>query len=266
MASNPNLNNLRREAIKRTQAATRKMARLRAKGVILTGSEFDLRKAPSDIRKLNTKQTESYIAKVNEFVNRRNQFVGLSEGAPVPLSEWKKFTAAQDSYNAKVDAHRAAFAEVFVPAKGMSVEEWHRKMNPDKGIFAIGKAAHRPLSPSESDRASIVDRAAMKTLQEDLKRKSQPEYLAQKIAEGREQMKMMLDAMGGTGIQEEADKLTDYQFNVLWSELDLAETISGMYFIITSSNRRSDAMIYDDKINDAKELLQWGQTIQESRK
>lgn len=262
--ANRDIDRLRQEANNRARAATRKIARLRNQGVVIAGSEFDPRRDPSKVAKYNTRQLNSYISELNEFTNRRNQFVGAAEGAPVPLLQWKQFLAVQDEYNKQVQSHRDSFRNVFVEQKGMTIEQFDRKMNPDS-VFAKNRAAHRPLMPSDSEVENITGAQSVAELQKNLKKKMSPEYLEKKIKEGREQMEMMLDEIGAPELQRLANQLNDYQFNVLWSEIDLADTISGIYEVLKSQNTRYAAQVASDKIGDAKELMIWGMSLEPAK-
>lgn len=239
------------------------MARLRSNGVIVAGSEFDPRRDPAKVSRYNSRQMKSYIRELNEFTNRRNQFVGAADGAAVPLSQWKEFLKVQDEYNKRVASYRQGFENVAIPVKGddMTIGAFDRKMQPDS-IFAKGRAAHRPLTPSDSDIANITGPNSLKDLQKALEKKLKPEYLEEKIRQGREQMQMMLDEIGAPELNKAVNELNDYQFNILWSEIDLADTISGIYEVMKSQNSRSAAQLSHDKINDAKELIEWGTTLE----
>jgi hypothetical protein len=161
-----------------------------------------------------------------------------------------------------------------VPQKGMTVEAWDRKMRPDN-YFAKFKASHKIYAESESTLEGITSAKALRELKKQMEKRLTPKDIKRRLAAGREQAELMLESLGEVrrepgddsdyeSVQDKIDSLDDFQFNVLWSELDLADLISSMYSIMKlTSESREHAGIYTDAMRDIGELISWAKTLQE---
>lgn len=262
MAKNPRLDQLRAEVAIRAQAASRKVSRLKANGVLVAGTEYDPRRPTARTTRYTERQLRSYLNELNTFVSRQTRFVGLSEGAPVPAAEWFRATKTAREYNAIVDAHRNAFKDVFVPQKGQTIEDFDHDMRSKS--YAAGRASHKPLDYKELVPERIASAEALKEIENGLRKKLEPGYLEGRISAAREELSKMLDVIGAHKLQPLADELSDYQFNVLWSELDLADSVSGMYETVKNHNV-AFFQTMDEKFDDVKEMMEWARDKLEDR-
>lgn len=219
---------LRAEALKRHKAANAKVTRLRRKSVEVAGTQHDPRRDAAKIAKYNTPQLLGYIEKLNQFTHRSTQFVALSEGQPLPAHEWRAYKRAERLYNAKVERHYEKVKDVHIPQRNLTVEQYDQTMRPEK-VQASGRAAHRPLEKIEREPHRIASPDAVRILKADIDRKRKREYLPSEIAKQREQLNTMLDTIGSGKYKEAAAKLTDYQFDVLFNHLQMADDISIRY-------------------------------------
>lgn len=259
---NPKLDQLRAEVAIRAQAANRKISRLKSNGVIVAGTEYDPRRPTARTSRYTERQLRSYLNELNTFVSRQTRFVGLSEGVPVPAAEWFKAVKTARELNSTVDNYRAQFKDVFVDIYGQTIDDFENDMRSKSS--AAGRAAHKPLDYKELIPERIVDLDALREIEQGMRKKLEPGYLQARVDKDRETAKKMLDVIGASSLQEEVDSLSDYQFNVMWSELDLADNISGMYATVTSHNV-AFFQTYEDKFDDVKAMITWAKENLEAR-
>lgn len=265
MARNSNLERLRAEVLARHTAANRKVSRLRReKGVEVEGTSHDIRRDISKVKRYNTAQLNSYLKQLNSFTDRSTQFVAGKQGAPIPIQKWRAYEKVERKYNELVRSHDSQFGDTFVPTSGMTIAQRAAMMTPDK-VVAHGTATAKPYSVLSRKPNRIKDAEALEKLRKDVEKKLSPDYLDKRIKQSRREMRDMLKVIGAPDLQAQADKLTDYQFNILWNYGGFAEAISASYAIVTSKNEKGEARwhasMFEDRGRDAKQLLDWGGSI-----
>lgn len=257
---------LRREAEQRAKAASRKIARLKSKGVVITGTEFDPRRDPKNVRRYTVNQADAYIRQLNQFIDRANQYVGSSGGQPIPIADARRFQETQRRFNEFVGQYRESFKDLQVePLNNATVEDLNKRASGDWKTFAKGRSAQRPLAESESDIADINGLDKLRKLEKNMRDRMKGEYLNERIEQGREQAGQMLDAVGASEVRDEIAKLDDFQFNVLWHEMDLADSLASAYWVVKNASVRNAAAMQEEAIDDVKALISWGQTISPQR-
>lgn len=257
--ANREIDKLRREAASRAQAASRKIQRLRSQGIVVAGSEFDPRRDSSKVANYNTRQAKAYIAKLNAFTNRNTRFVGSAEGQPIPMAEARKFEATKQQFNAYVQNYRNAFKDISVePLGGASIEDLNKRASGDWKTFAKGRSAQRPLAESESDIADINGLDKLRKLEKNMRQRMKGDYLKERVAQGREQAGQMLDRVGAdSDLRKSIDALSDFQFNVLWHEMDFADSLSQSYWLVKNANVREAATMQEESLDDVRALIEW---------
>lgn len=254
------INELRAEVKRRQQAAQRKVARLRRKGVNVAGTPFDVRRDVGNISRYNSRQLQSYLSQLNEFVHRRNAFVPGVEGTPLPASKWRAYKRAEKAYIEKVNQHYAGVKDTFIPAAGKTVqgfdETMRRKRTAGKG------GVPRPFEAiSELQSFEVMDEKKLVRLQKRLETKVQSNYLP---AELRRQRKTMLGAVaefGNPELTQLAKKLTDDQLDTLWNYTDAPRDLfAGYHFLQLLSTGKADeaqANIHEDSSFETRQWLEW---------
>lgn len=260
MVSPSELGRLRAEAKARLAAVNRKINRLKNNGVLIGGTEFDPRRINGRIGHYNSRQLATYIRDMNNFIDRRNQFVGGARGVPIPAKDYFSFQKTQREFNQAVEQHRSAFENEHVDQLGMTLGEAYEQMR-SKSFVGSQRASNRPLDYSEFEASGFTSVEAMKKIQQSLIDKLDPGYMPARIAAGREELEKMLKFIGAQNLQPLADQLDDYQFNILWSEAEFADTVSTMYENVKNSNV-AFLNTMEDSHQDAKELLEWATKLQ----
>lgn len=204
------------EALKKTRSAGSKISRIkRNTGAKISGSEFDPRVSPSQIRSMNGRQLNSYINRVNKFNDRKTQFVGLGRGVPVPRNEWNTYKANEARERILGEQHKSTIGDLYVEDYGSTVQQL-LDMRPQKTRVKVEKAVYGPYSDIEREPTEIPSRSALNTFIANQEKKFKPGYFRSKIKEGRENLTKALIAMGNDVWLEQVNRLTEYQFDALW--------------------------------------------------
>lgn len=277
MATNKeSLNALRAEAKKRERAVGQKASRLKAQGVLITGTQYDPRIGAARINKLNERQLRAHLGRVNQFQSRSTQFEGLAEGVPITRTRANQFAETQQRYNEYVAKYRDAFKDIPVQPKAETarkkfgkpkppptVEELDKRVAGSFGAFAKGRSALKPLYTNESEFEGITSPESLDKIEQNMINRMNPDYLSGKIAEGRRQADKMLEVVGGESeLQKLVAGLTDFQFNVLWHEMDLAASLASAYWLVANASVREHAHMQEEAMNEFGVLIKWGQGIE----
>lgn len=258
------INEVRAEVARRQKAANAKIARLRRKGVQLTGSEFDVRRDPSRVARYNGRQLQSYLGQLNEFTHRRNQFVAGSEGVPIPAHVYNHAQRVAREYNAYVQEREAPLMGINIPQSGMTVGEFQRDV---VGSRKRGKGARneRPLSVEQREAFEFVNADRVRDWQENLKKKMRPNYMNERIEKQRYVMLQAVTAFGDDEMTALAKGLTDDQLDVMWNYTDAPrDTFSGYHILQLFGSGKADeaqANIHEDATHETREWLKWASSL-----
>lgn len=258
------INDIRAEVARRQKAANAKIARLRRKGVQLTGSEFDVRRDPSRVARYNSRQLQSYLGQLNEFTSRRQQFVAGSEGVPIPAHVYNHAQRVAREYNAYVREREAPLMGIDIPQSGMTVGEFQRDV---VGSRKRGKGARneRPLSIEQREAFEFVNADRVRDWQANLQKKMRPNYMNERIEKQRYVMLQAVSAFGDKEMTELAKGLTDDQLDVMWNYTDAPrDTFSGYHILQLFGSGKADeaqANIHDDATHETREWLRWASKL-----
>lgn len=258
------LNELRAEVLRRQQAAQRKVARLRRKGVNISGTPYDVRRNPENIGRYNSRQLQSYLNQLNSFVDRRTSFVGGVEGMPIPREKWQQYKRVEKAYRKRAEAHYETVKDTFIPQSGLTVEGFdkkiRRKREPGKG------GVPRPMELF-SDRMpyEVLDEKKLARLQKNLEKKLQADYLPKEVKRSRKKMLQAVAEFGDKELTDLAKSLTDEQVDTLWNYTDAPRDIfSGYHYMRLLSAGKADeaqANIHEDAAYETKVWLQWAKEL-----
>lgn len=257
------LENLRAEARKRQRAAGQKISRLRAKGIEVGGTEYDVRRDAKKIRSYSRPQLAAYINQLNGFTGRQTRFVPGANSKPIPLKDWNRYKQAEAVYNAKAVSHEAKFAGQKLPGSDMTIGDFSKQMRPSRVTADL--PARRPLDPISRMSTMITSAEAARVLARDLKKKSRPSDYKRRINNAREGFNKMLDRIGNTDLKGLADKLTDAQFDIVWNYTQVPYDISRSYGIAvlaaTNSESRPDQHVMETNAAELATMLNWATAI-----
>jgi hypothetical protein len=253
-----------RDEIKRRRAAvTAKVARHRRNGVDL--SDIDPRmdiKAPQTIR--SKKQLQEHLAELNAFMDRRVNFVAGAKGQRLNADQARELMRLQEKVVQKNQERQNKLNGIAILG------------DPDNTIGARKATLHRTAAgnvvnamfPSEITPLSGIN--GQEGLEKSLARMRKmlsPEYNAERIKAGREQLDKMLEIIGHTDLIDQVNNLNDYQFDILFNESGFTRQTVLTYDILqrkmqTGSIDRGRAAVLENSENDLREFLEWAATLE----
>lgn len=248
---------IRVEVERRIKSVNAKIARTKkATGANIAGTEFDPRRRMGIEKNYNVKQLTNYLSSLNEFMRRGNQFVSGVKGAPIPRGAFKLYKGLESEYRAAGEAHDAAVGGLNTPT-GMTVRQ-NKAMVPE----AAGSAVYGPYRKLDRESTDIASAGALKKLTRDMVNKLKPDYLENKISEGRENIEKALIIMGDEEYLQQIRELSDYQFDAMWFGTNFAEAAFMKYHAEqeraagTRKEKWQDKRI-DSAFDDLGSLLSW---------
>lgn len=257
------INELRAEVARRRKAAQSKIARLRRKGVRLEGSQFDVRRDPHRVGRYNSRQLQSYLGELNEFTQRRVQFVPGVEGTPIRAHVFKHAQRTANEYNAMVQKHEQDVSNIFIPKAGMTAGEFMRDVVGTRKRGKGGKV--RPLTVEARNSFEFVSEDKIMKWRESMERKMRPNYLNDSIEKQKYKMYELIDHFGDDKLSEIAKSLSSEQVNVLWNYTDAPRDMFNSYYMarLTSTGKADDtfARIDEDSTSDVKDWLEWASNL-----
>lgn len=257
------INELRAEVARRQKAAQAKIGRLRRKGVQLEGSEFDVRRDPTRVARYNRSQLNSYLGQLNEFTQRRVQFVPGAEGVPIRAHVFRHAQRTAREFNEFVSRHESGVNDIFIPKQGMTSAEFRRDVEGSRKRGKGGRA--RPLTAEIRNSFEFVSEDKIKAWRDSMERKMRPNYLEGTLQKQKYQMLQIVDMYGQEDMSDIARSLTDEQINVLWNYTDAPrDAYTGYHMMQLMAAGKADetfANIQEDASSDLREWLQWAQTL-----
>ena len=250
---------LRNEVKRRRQAVGNKIARTRrVSGANVAGSEFDPRRDPEVIKRYNTPQLRRYLADLNGFMARKNQFAAGDGGAPLPRNEVRVYEAKVDRFRNAGQRHMDTIGKQFIRPIGVTVEQFYGDRTKNRRLATV----NTPYGSAVKSVKGITSHKALKELEKKIDEMNSENFLGEKLAQGRRNVRKALDIMGRQEDIATIDTLSDYQFDVLWFGSPFAEIVFSNYDIIqeraagTRKERWQDKVISDNAVL-IPEFLEW---------
>lgn len=257
---------LRAEVRRRHRAATSKVSRLRSRGVELGGSNFDVRRDLSKVKRYNAQQLKAYANQLNSFVTRSNAFVPGDSGVPIPAAKWREYKRLEKAFNERGQRHYTQIADTFLPNAGMTVRQRDDTLRPTR-VKAAGEPVKRPYEAINRSSHNITGPESLDVLMRDMQRRTSRDYLPGELAKSREQFMNMLTEIGNQEHIEAARKLRDDQFDTLWNYTSFATDVSRDYEIMKLRARgeqeRAHEKVHEDNTHEIGEILQWATFLPE---
>ena len=250
---------LRQEARARRRAVTDKIGRQRRNnGANVAGSEFDPRRDPNVIKSYNGPQLRRYIAQMNAFMSRSNQFVGGDNGAPLPRSAVREYQRRVSQFQSQGEARMAGMADIEIGPLGKTVSEFRQ----GRAMRVRNAVVNSPYGSTIKDVGGIPSAKALDMLNKSMKDKLDSGFVPSKVKEGRSQLISALSIMGENEFIDKVNELSDYQFEVLWFGTSFADTAFLKYDIEQERAAGTRKERWQDRVieNDYKlisEFLEW---------
>lgn len=243
------LRSLRAQALARHVAATRKVQRNERKGVGLWNTKYDIRRDPANIARYNKKQLTAYIAKLDQFVSRKTQFVPDMKGRPLPVQEFRKLKAAERKFNAGKLSRAAAVGGIMLPPivdeKGgvvaqQTVKE-RRDVLPTKRPRGSNPAINNPWEPKNFQPWQVNGEGALDRLTKMLRDRATPEG---QLKEYKAQLKAatkMLNEVGAKDLAKRVRAMDMDKFYILFNHSGFVHELSTDYEIVKSKDPHIEA-------------------------
>ena len=201
----------------RTTAATKKISRIKSNtGAVVSGTNFDPRIPRSSFKKLNRRQLEVALKRVNDFVSRETQFVGLMDKTPLPRKTWVDFQAAREKQNQIANSVFDKIKDVKHPTQSSTVGQARAQRIPTSHPSAGNPSVNLDFGAPKISPGDVTSERAFKVLSKDAKRKSTTKYARAAIRAARLNFKL-IESGGMVHLNDRIRKLSDNQFMALWS-------------------------------------------------
>lgn len=255
---------LRAEARKRHRAAGQKVSRLeRNNGVELSGTGIDPRRNLKNIDRYNSRQLRAYIATLNKFTDRSNQYVADAERRPIAASKWQEYKRLENQQNKRVSDRFTTVGDIVLPG-GMTIAE--RQKNLISTFFARrDAAANSPYRTFTRNSTNIASGKKLDKLIQMMKKINSDGYFDSQVKLARDQAAKMLKVLGNDELTKKLDSLTDRQFDIAWHLSPLPNALSMDYMLQVdnvsdneprwySSTQRTEAQEVETYVNWARKL------------
>lgn len=225
---NPDLEAAREQLRAAERRANSKMQRLKRENrADVRGTKYDPTVGAS-VDRLNMRQVQARLNRVNTFMSRKTQFHGDAVGRIMTDDVIKRFRRVQRDYNAQSAAAYEPFKKIRLP-DGKTVESRHRQLgnrkfygmvNPDAVIDVAKPLSMRPRNfTSQKNFEKFLDRK-----EDELK-----DLHGKRMRDARKQFEPMVTAINDTELRDRVSKLSDKQFELLWFHSIFVEELAAMY-------------------------------------
>jgi hypothetical protein len=252
----------RAEVLRLQRNAGKKISRIKSQGVVVAGTEFDVRKDRKLIAGYNEKQLAALAARLTSFNSRTMQFVPDREARPVPRTEWKKFKAAEQFLNTKKARELASVADMKMPIGDSTVGQRTAQMTADHAW--AGNPAVNPFRPSNKLPTDIVSRRALKKLTKNLQKRQNAKYDDKEHRQNRKIYKKMFDDAGASDLAKRINKLTPKQFMFMWHYTGFVEAAKKKYVLKQLMGHMEVARhesVLHDAFTDMEKFVEWAEGI-----
>lgn len=260
-----NINDLRRKAMLRHRAATRKISRTKAgNGVEISGSDVDPRKSLEFIRTASSRQLESYINRLDRFNDRGTQFVPDAEMRPMRKKLWDEFKAAESRRHESTDRNYEEFKDIVIGPTGQTVDERMHQITPLHPHMA-NMETQSPYARRELTSRNIASEKKLQALIKLRKQQATQSHQDQVLKAQRKSAIDMAIVIGDYELIEKLHKLTDKQFALAWKYTRMSSNFKTDYEFYKDalSGRKgvTNSQMAANELDEAKGYLDWASTV-----
>lgn len=254
-----NLKQLRDQVRRAHQNATRKVSRIRAKGVEIGGTSADPRRAIKNVGRYTEKQLRAYLRELDQFRSRSVQYLpAASPQNRISAAAWREYKKLEREYNEIANRSQKQRDDVFLPSHGMTIgdrDDLMRSMSPRAG------GQRRPLDPIVREHKNIRDDKALQVLIRDMRKRVKPSYERSVVRQQKANAIVLAGESGSQRFASGVKGLTQKQFNILWNYTDFATMLSHYYETRNAESTEWIAKTRKDMGSSIDELLSWAKTI-----
>ena len=254
------LNELRAEARRLQKRSTDKVSRLKSRGVVVAGTEYDPRVPAADISSMTRRQVNAYMKRLSAFNDRGTQFVPGRRGAPIPRDVWVSFERAQQAVNIRADKALSRRGALVEPVRNVPVSQYVDSR--DRGSFSLQRQMGAGIGNMPYPRSAMSSRDfesadSVRKFDRAMRGKLAPAYFRKKIASQRSSAYAMYEQVGQYGTADMLRSLTDEQFDTAWNFTSLPETAKFVY----EAELNGFDVDYDTMNSEAGELILWARSL-----
>ena len=245
-------------------------------GVDVAGSEFDPR-VKKDISRMNSKQIDAALRRINKFTDRKTSFVPDMNGKPIPERAWNAYKTVEARYNKQV---KTAFDKVkhvrlqssgndLVTGKPVPGETIDNRMARRAGTFA-GMATdgqHTPYKHRNVLSTQVTSAAAVDKLTRSMRKQANFDFLARRDRINRRNVDEKMQQIGNSDLLERIRALNGNQFRTLFLFSSFGEDfsqISGTLNDLATMDELDDAgmQMYDNAVAGMESLIEWAEKLE----
>lgn len=250
---------LLKSAIKAHKNATKKVSRLKAKGVAIGNTRNDPRENLAAVRQMSPVQLRQYRMSLGEFNSRETAFVAGVKGAPLSKVKYDQYKRLEAKYNAGLKNKIDSIKDVKIPGNDLTIGERYNKMVP-KGRSISGASSR--FHPYDRRAKGFPSNKALDVAIEDLERRLVPGFQSQQDTKLRENFEELMKFSGRPDVLKASQGLTAEQFDILWSFDNMVSSIVENYAAVMdmlsgddeSMEREAINEVYDDILDKMKAI------------
>ena len=190
---------------------------------------------------MSPREIRNYVRSMENFINRRNQYVSGAKGTPISKNLWNLYKKAESRANSALEKQNSVFKKIIGP-QGISLSEFMESRKPQHPQM-LNEAANAYYFPLDRTPASFQSEDKLEQAINAMLERAQPNFLSDKIPQYRNTLEIMAERSGDDEIYELTSNLTDQQLDLLWRATDFMKGLSLVY-----EN-------YKDRLNSKKSMV-----------
>ena len=200
--------------------ANKKVSRLKSKGVMIKGTEFDQRVNVRKLAEMSTVEIKRASRQLKTFVSRETRFVAGSHGAPIERKVYEDYQAAVHKRNKIVQETIFKWDDVhYMGPNSETIGERRQHMAHGRNVLK-DKTSNVPYIGDPLEAKQLYSNRRTKKLAASLHRKSTKAYQRKLLSANRTSVDKMLVILGEYELLEKVNSMTADQFNFMFHNLN----------------------------------------------
>lgn len=226
-ADRERLAELRQRVRARNRAATGKLSRLRRKnGADLRGTFADVRVDPKKIDRMNTPQLQAALTRLNGFMSRQKQYVGLGNGF-VERWKWDKYVQAEKDYNKNISGYMRLVEKTKYPDSDASLKDNYDITHPKYDNKRYNKKVDYAIDYRNLKPTDVYSPDALDKLISNMNKGSKASFIMEKYNQAVKTFKKMVAASALTFDPDAVvEQMNPTQFLMAWDYGGLPRMVS----------------------------------------
>lgn len=247
---------------KREMSVSRKIKRLESNGIRVNESEYDPRRPNAAIGNYSTRDMNSYLKKLDGFMDRKTRFVPGVRGKPIRAQLWREYKNWERKANQTSLRNQDRIKDVYIPKKGMTVGEY-RAMKRGNLPSRMVPSVNDPFDVRSRISQGVPNEDKVKDLIKGEKRRATPDNFQRWLKSNRKAARKMLIALNEKDMWNRVRQLNDDQFHIMWEAG--ASEVALSYVVAQTRLEGEDPRWYasrsEDELEEVKGLVEWAGTV-----